>query len=134
MRSGVDKQELGRRGEAVAEQFLRAQHCVIVEKNYRCAYGEIDLVMEDHGALVFVEVRSHASPLFGDPLESVTLRKQRQIAKVAAQYVLLHQIENRPLRFDVIGIRWQNGTPYVTHIPGAFDWPSGGGRERYVRY
>ncbi len=134
MRTGVDKHDLGRLGEDLAERFLRARCCVIVARNYRCAYGEIDLVVEDHHTLVFVEVRSHTSPLFGDPLESVTLRKQRQIAKAASHYVLRHRIENRPLRFDVIGIQWRDGVPHLTHIPGAFEWPAGQGRGGYVRY
>ncbi len=124
MRTGIEKRDLGRQGEAIAEQFLCARHYMVIERNYRCPYGEIDLVMQDRKTLVFVEVRSHTGTTFGDPLESVTLRKQRQIAKAASHYVLRHQIENRPLRFDVIGVQWENGASRVTHIPGAFDWPT----------
>jgi putative endonuclease len=123
MQNGTEKRELGKQGEELAERFLRARHYVVVERNYRCSYGEIDLVMQDGETLVFVEVRSHTGSTFGDPLESITLRKQRQIAKAASHYVLRHKIENRPLRFDVIGVQWDNGASRVTHVPGAFDWP-----------
>lgn len=124
MRTGTEKRDLGRQGEEIAEQFLQARRYVLVERNYRCLYGEIDLVMQDRETLVFVEVRSHTGSTFGDPLESVTLRKQRQIAKAASHYVLRHKIENRPLRFDVIGVQWEHGAARVTHVPGAFDWPT----------
>src|SRR5215470_10669628 len=124
VRTGTEKRDLGRQGEEIAEQFLRVRRYVVVERNYRCPYGEIDLVMADRETLVFVEVRSHTGSTFGHPLESVTLRKQRQIAKAASHYVLRHKIENRPLRFDVIGVQWENGASRVTHIPGAFDWPT----------
>jgi len=120
----VDKQDLGRQGEQLAAQFLHAQHYVIVARNYRCTFGEVDLIVQDRETLVFVEVRTQSGPTFGDPLESVTLRKQRQIAKVATHYTLRHHIDNRPLRFDVIGIRWECGEPRISHVKGAFDTPA----------
>jgi putative endonuclease len=134
MRTGLEKRALGQRSEDLAERFLRARGYVIVARNYRCTYGELDLVAEDRETVVFVEVRSQSSPLFGEAVESVTLRKQRQIVKAASHYVLRYGVENRPLRFDVVGIRWVDGTPQLTHIPGAFELPSGRGRGGYVRY
>jgi putative endonuclease len=120
----MEKRNLGRRGEQTAEQFLRAQGYVIVARNYRCTYGEIDLVVRDRDTLVFVEVRTQSGPAFGDPLESVTQRKQRQIAKAALHYVVRHGIENQALRFDVIGISWNNSAPQIAHVEGAFELPS----------
>src|SRR5215467_8686732 len=109
MLNKLDKRDLGRQGEDIAEQFLRTQRYVVITRNYRCAYGEIDLVVQDCDTLVFVEVRSHTGPTFGDPLESITLRKQRQVAKAAAHYVLRHHVADRPLRFDVVGVQWEDG-------------------------
>jgi putative endonuclease len=123
MRTGTEKRDLGRLGEQLAERFLCAQRYEIVARNYRCAYGEIDLVVCDRGTLVFVEVRTQSGPTFGDPLESVTLRKQRQIAKAALHYVVRHQVDKQALRFDVIGISWQETVPHITHVRGAFELP-----------
>jgi putative endonuclease len=123
VRRGTEKRDLGRYGEQLAERFLSAQGYEIIARNYRCSYGEIDVVAREQGVLVFVEVRTHSGPTFGDPLESVTLRKQRQIAKAALHYVVRHQVEKQALRFDVIGIAWKEGAPHLTHVKGAFDFP-----------
>lgn len=117
------RRDLGQRSERVAEAFLRGQRYAIIVRNYRCAMGEIDLIAQDRDTLVFVEVRSHTGERFGDPLESVTLHKQRQIAKTALHYVMRQGVTNRPLRFDVIGIRWEGDTPRVSHVKNAFDCP-----------
>lgn len=124
MRTGREKRDLGRQGEQAAEQFLRAQGYVLLARNYRCAYGEIDLVVRDRDTLVFVEVRTQSGPTFGDPLESVTQRKQRQIAKAAMHYVVRQRVANHPLRFDVIGIVWNKLAPQIVHVKGAFELPS----------
>jgi putative endonuclease len=120
----MEKRDLGRHGEQTAEQFLRAHGYAIVARNYRCPYGEIDVVARDRDTLVFIEVRTQSGPTFGDPLESVTQRKQRQIAKAALHYVVRHRIENQAMRFDVIGISWNNSAPQLVHVKGAFELPS----------
>ncbi|MGE0681562.1 MAG: YraN family protein [Candidatus Binatia bacterium] len=120
----MEKRDLGRQGEQTAEQFLRERGYEIVTRNYRCTYGEIDLVARSRATLVFVEVRTQSGPTFGDPLESITQRKQRQIAKAALHYVVRQQVENQPLRFDVIGIFWNNSPPQIVHVKGAFELPS----------
>lgn len=125
MRTGGEKQELGRHGEALAEEFLRSQGYAIVVRNYRCVYGEIDLVARERDTLVFVEVRTQSGRQFGDPLESVTLRKQRQIARAAMHYVMRQRVADQPLRFDVVGIRWEGAQPRITHVRSAFELPQG---------
>jgi putative endonuclease len=125
MRTGKDKLDLGQQGERIAEEFLRERHYTVITRNYRCVLGEIDLIVQDRDTLVFVEVRSQTGSDFGDPLESVTRRKQRQIAKAALHYVTHQRVENRPLRFDVIGIRWDEEGPRVLHVKDAFDFPTG---------
>jgi putative endonuclease len=117
------RRDLGQRSERAAEAFLQGQRYTIIARNYRCAVGEIDLIAQDRDTLVFVEVRSHTGERFGDPLESVTLRKQRQIAKTALYYVMRQGMTNRPLRFDVIGICWEGDLPRVSHVQNAFDCP-----------
>lgn len=124
MRSGVEKRNLGRQGELEAEQYLVAQGYELIMRNYRCSVGELDLVVQDQDVLVFVEVRTQSGPLFGDPLESVTLRKQKQVIKAAAHYTARYQVMNHPMRFDVIGISWTSSGPQIIHVKGAFELPS----------
>lgn len=123
MHARMARRELGQRSERTAEDFLQRQRYAILARNYRCRLGEIDLIAQERDILVFVEVRSHTSERFGDSLESITLRKQRQIAKAALDYVMRHRIENRPFRFDVIGILWDGDTPRISHVKNAFDCP-----------
>jgi putative endonuclease len=121
---GVDhRQQRGRRGEQVAEEFLRARGYVILARNYRVSFGEVDIIAQDRQTLVFVEVRTHTGEAFGDPLASVNVRKQRQIAKAAWHYLARNGLLEREARFDVVGIRWENEQARLTHIKNAFELP-----------
>lgn len=115
------RRELGRRGEAVAEAFLRDRRWTIVERNFRCRAGEIDLVALDEGVLVFVEVRSRRGTRLGTPLESVDPRKQAQVARVARHFVAVRGLTDRDARFDVIGVRFDDEPPAIEHVRGAFE-------------
>lgn len=120
------KQLLGRRGEDAAERFLRVRaRYRVIARNYRCPFGEIDLVALDGCTVVFVEVRSQTGSRFGDPLASVTSRKQRQIAKAALYYLSRSHWGDCEARFDVVGIRWEQGQMHLTHIKDAFPLPQG---------
>ena len=113
--------ELGRRGEAVAEAFLRTHRYTIVARNYRCRAGEIDLVALDGQVLVFVEVRSRRGTALGTPLESVDVRKQVRVGRVARHFVTERRWHERDARFDVIGVRFDREPPAIEHVRGAFD-------------
>ncbi len=118
------RQVLGRRGEEEALAFLCSHNYVVIAKNYRSPYGEVDLIVRDQNnrnTLVFVEVRTHADPRFGDPLESVNVRKQQQVAKTAVYYLIRNGLENSEARFDVIGIRWEDGQARISHVKDAFE-------------
>ena len=120
------RQNLGRRGEDEAARFLCGLGYIMVAKNYRSPYGEIDLIVKDQHnqhVIVFVEVRTNSDSRFGDPLASVNLRKQRQVAKTALYYLVRQGLENHEARFDVIGIRWELGQARISHIQGAFELP-----------
>jgi putative endonuclease len=91
--------------EKMAESYLERQGLILLERNFQCQLGEIDLIMEHGDSLIFVEVRFRKSPFYGSAVETVTRGKQRKIIK-AAQYYLLHNksARHKPLRFDVMGI------------------------------
>jgi len=98
-----DKQLLGREGETRALHYLHAKGLLHVESNFRRPFGEIDLIMQDHATLVFVEVRSRAAGRFGGAAALVTKTKQRRLVLAAQAYLQRYQV-SPPCRFDVIAI------------------------------
>jgi putative endonuclease len=117
----------GRRGEAEALSFLLAKGYRLRMRNYRSGRGEIDLVMEAPGGwLVFVEVKANRSTASGHPLERVDGRKIRRLQRMAQRYCLEHRLEDRDIRFDVIGIDLRDTGPAM---PG----DAGGGSGAAVR-
>jgi len=121
MRAVEGRGELGRRGEALAADFLRTRRYTIVARNYRCPAGEIDLVAMDGGVLVFVEVRSRRGDRVGTPLESVHPGKQARVVRVARQFLAERGWHDRDARFDVVGIRFDAEPPVVEHVRNAFE-------------
>lgn len=106
---------VGRRGEDAALRHLESAGLKLLERNYRCRGGEIDLVMQEGSTLVLVEVRLRSSGEFGGAAASVGRRKQRRVA-LAAKHLLLRRPEYRrlPARFDVVAI--SGGTDSATGI------------------
>ena len=98
------RQQLGRRGEEVARRDLEIRGYSILQANYRAAGGEIDLVTEKDGALVFVEVRTRTGAAIGSPEESVTPRKRSHLVAAAQEYLQAHQAEDREWRIDLVAI------------------------------
>ena len=119
------KDTLGRFGEQAAARYLRAAGLVVVERNWRCARGEIDIIAVDGPALVFVEVKTRSSLAFGDPAESVTPVKAARVRLLAAQWLNDRRDRMglppwRELRFDVSVLRNYAGSPVIRHVPAAF--------------
>jgi len=107
----------------VAEEFLRRQRYVILARNYRCRFGEVDLIALDRGMLVFVEVKSRQRDAVVHPFDVVNARKQRQIARAAQHYVQRHRLEDRVARFDVVAV-WRDGDAIsCEHLKDAFALP-----------
>ena len=104
------KKELGAKGEEVAVSYLKSKGYRIVERNYRIRFGEIDIIAEQGDDLVFIEVKTRSGTLFGSPFESVTKQKQKQLSKVALEYISKQGFHDRPARFDVVGIELQKGS------------------------
>jgi len=117
------KQVLGKEGERVAEQYLRKKGYRLVERNYRCAVGEVDLIALDRRVIVFVEVKTRSGHGFGTPLEAVQPRKQRKMIQAAQFFLTQKKLHQRDARFDVVGISWPGGQPVVEHIENAFELP-----------
>lgn len=104
---------IGARGEALAASLLQRQGYTILERNWRCPCGELDLIAEREGEIVGVEVKTRTSAAMGEPEEAVTRSKQRKLTLTLQTYLLEMDAEQRPYRLDVIAVRL---TPNGEHI------------------
>ena len=118
------RQELGRRGERIAEEWLVERGWRVVERRFRSGHRDIDLVVERKGAegrlVAFVEVKTRVSAGFGGPLGAVHWRKQREMARAARDWMARERVPGGDFRFDVIGVVYGGGAPEVIHIENAF--------------
>ncbi len=96
---------LGRTGERLAAEELMRGGYRILERNFFCPYGELDLVAEDKDDLVFVEVKTRRGNAYGLPEEAVTIRKQQKLIQAAAFYLDLHGCADRSWRIDVVAVQ-----------------------------
>lgn len=113
--------ELGKRGEALAHSILKKLGYKIIQTNYRCGLGEIDVVAREGKSLVFVEIKTRKGKSLGYAKEAVHPRKQRQISKVALTYMKQNHCEDAKARFDVVAISVSLEGPEVEVIRNAFD-------------
>ncbi|MDD5226738.1 MAG: YraN family protein [Candidatus Omnitrophica bacterium] len=119
---GPFRSTLGERGERAACVFLKEHGYEILEKNYKCKIGEIDVIARRHGRLAFVEIKTRTSAQFGIPQEAVHLRKQEKIFKISQWYMKEKKLAKTPIAFDVVAILWREGeAPEMRLIVDAFE-------------
>jgi putative endonuclease len=99
------RQGLGRTGERLAAEELVCRGYHILEQNFRCPHGEIDLVAEDEHDLIFVEVKTRRGNAYGLPEDAVTFRKRQKLVQVASYYLDLHACSERAWRIDVVAVQ-----------------------------
>lgn len=112
------KDELGRRGEGIAAEFLVSSGMQVLERNWRCGLGEVDIVARDGPEFVIVEVKTRSSRAYGHPFEAITPDKLRRLHHLAAAWAAEHVVgaARRP-RVDVVGIVYPRyGEPCVEHL------------------
>jgi putative endonuclease len=116
------RQDLGKQGEALAREFLLQKNYTILETNFRCKLGEIDIIAKDRHIVVFVEVRTVTGPTEMPPYNSVTRHKQGQVKRAALFYISQNNLVNTQFRFDVIGITLDphGGEPKIEPVYNAF--------------
>ncbi|HON57938.1 MAG TPA: YraN family protein [Smithella sp.] len=107
-------------GEELAVSFLKKNGYKILEKNYRCPMGEVDIVARDHQSLVFVEVKTRKSDGFGYPEEAVNTKKQKKISRVALHYLQENNLTDELIRFDVVAVLMTSSPPEMKLIKDAF--------------
>ena len=110
-------------GEALAAEYLEARGCRIVEREWRCRLGEIDLIAEKDGVILFVEVKLRSNLRYGMPREYVTAKKQEKLRAAALLYLSMHGLD-APARFDVAevytDVRHSAGNTRIAYIENAF--------------
>lgn len=112
----MTKAELGRKGEKETARFLERLDYSIVSRNYKCSYGEIDIIARDKEELVFVEVKTRCSKKYGEAREAVNQYKKKHIKKAAAYYIYKNRLESQLTRFDVIEVYVKEDKMYLKHI------------------
>lgn len=113
-----NKRQKGAAYEQIAAAHLISKGYEILEFNYRCKMGEIDIIARDGEHLVFVEVKYRANSQKGNPLEAISMAKQKTISKCALHYMMMNHLSDVPVRFDVVGILGDK----KEHIKNAFDF------------
>ena len=108
----------GREGEAKAADYLRRKKYEVMGANYRCRFGELDLIAKKRELVIFVEVKLRKNDRFGAAADAVTLSKQEKLRKAAASWLASHDCD-APARFDVIEIYTDTGR--INHIENAFE-------------
>jgi putative endonuclease len=116
----MEKKELGKKGEEKALRFLKKKGYRIIEQNYVCNLGEMDIIAKEKDTLGFVEVKTRTSMAFGPPQLAVTPTKQHQLSKVAMNFLKEKRIVDAKARFDVVAILLAPGIEEIELIRDAF--------------
>ena len=117
----VKTKTLGKRGEDVAAAFLKKKGYKILFRNYKCSFGEIDIIADHKKILSFIEVKTRSTKKYGLPQEAITPEKQDKISRVALEFVQRYKMANRAARFDVVSVQCLNGVYEVDLIKNAFE-------------
>lgn len=112
----MNKIELGKTGELEVQKYLEKLEYFIIAKNFKCSYGEIDIIAIDKNELVFVEVKTRCSEKYGEAREAVDKYKKKHIKKAAEFYIYKNKLENRFIRFDVVEVYVKKDKFSIKHI------------------
>ena len=113
------RRALGQYGESLAARHLTARGLVVLDRNWRCELGEIDLVLRDGDVLVVCEVKARSSTAFGHPFEAVTESKAERLRYLAVRWVDAHDVPPQGIRIDLVGVLLQpRGPALVEHVRG----------------
>jgi putative endonuclease len=110
---------LGAYGEALAARHLTDQGMVVLDRNWRCDLGEVDLVLRDGRVLVVCEVKTRSSLAYGTPIEAVTEQKAARLRRLAARWLTDHEVHPDEVRIDIVGVLVPPSGPVeVDHVQG----------------
>ncbi|MDX2969915.1 YraN family protein [Kribbella solani] len=111
---------VGQYGEELAARYLTSNGFAVLERNWRCELGEIDIVAREGDVLVVCEVKTRRGLNYGSPLEAITYKKLTTLRRLAGRWLQTHQLRPAEIRIDVIAILFDRKTPpSVEHVRGA---------------
>lgn len=111
-----NNQKIGKYGEDVVCRYLINNNYKVIERNFRCKHGEIDIIAKDKNILVFIEVKTRSNLNYGTPAEAVDYKKINHIYKSANIYLKMQKLDNIMIRFDVIEVYIQNNMCKVVQL------------------
>jgi len=115
------KDELGRLGEQLAVEYLESEGMRVLERNWRCPVGEIDIVARDGNTLVMVEVKTRSGVLFGTPFSAITADKLARLRRLVAAWITAHNGAHRDVRIDAVSVLVpRRGAIEIDHLRGIF--------------
>lgn len=115
------KQETGKSGEEIASNYLEKQGYKILERNFSCNQGEIDIIAKDKEEIVFIEVKTRTNKKYGEGAEAVNINKQKHLLRAIKYYIYIKKYENNFIRIDVIEIYIKNKEVKINHIKQAIE-------------
>lgn len=116
------RQQTGRRGEEIAAAYFTRHGFHLLDRNWRCAIGELDIVMEQGDTLIFVEVRTRRGQRYGPAEESITPGKQARLIELAHSYIQQMQPPHPHWRIDIAAVQLDQRPPRINHIENAVGW------------
>ena len=111
--------QLGKEGEKIAINYLKSRGYIIYHTNWRMSHLEVDIIAEDNGELVFVEVKTRSSDVYGEPEDAVDYQKEKDLLRIASVYLENLQLDV-PARFDIISIIINSKKSNLIHFEDAF--------------
>jgi putative endonuclease len=120
----AERMAFGELGERVAERWMKRQGWRVLMRRFRSGHRDIDLVMEREGLVTFVEVKARRGTEFGEPVEAVGWRKQRELTRSARVWIDRHGRPHETYRFDVIGVLVEQERVRIRHVENAFSVPA----------
>jgi len=121
MKTSLEKQKLGQRGEKLALKYLKKQRYRLLQTNYTTKLGEIDLIMQQYDTVVFVEVKTRHNESFATGEDAITRHKQKHITAAARHFIHVNKLYDCPFRFDVVVVAMPQGQEKtIRHYENAF--------------
>ncbi len=113
------RKELGKRGEETAADYLAGKGYRIIDRNYKCRVGELDIIAMEGETLIFIEVKTRKDLSYGLPCESITATKKWHISRAVGYYTAIHKLEDLNMRIDVVEVLATKAGMYIHHIKDA---------------
>lgn len=112
----MKRRQVGLAGEKEARNYLESKGYEIIETNYRCPLGEIDIIAREQETIVFIEVRTRTGLAFGGPEESINSKKAHQMRRLAQYYLKTISVNERPCRIDLVAVRLKKNDLTLEHL------------------